>query len=159
VTGERIVERILTKEEAYPGAHNRLAPDLTLVLKDHGFISILDKHPVIQRRPHIEGTHYPEGIFMARGPGIQKEVALHQRSILEIAPVLLHSLGLPIPSDLEKMIPSGVFDEEFLKSCPALVGPPTRPPDPLASTTPMRFRDEDEEAQIYKQMQALGYME
>ena len=68
-TGEPIINRILTKEEAYPGTHNRRSPkDPTLVMRDHSFISIANKIPVIMERPDVEVTHYPEGIFYSKRP-------------------------------------------------------------------------------------------
>jgi predicted AlkP superfamily phosphohydrolase/phosphomutase len=66
-SGEPIVRDVLLKEEAFPGPHNRQAPDLTLVLCDHGFVSIKNKSPVIERRAEIAGTHYPEGSAGRRG--------------------------------------------------------------------------------------------
>ncbi|NVM57777.1 MAG: alkaline phosphatase family protein, partial [Desulfobacterales bacterium] len=128
-TDEPIVKGILTKEEAYPGSHNGQAPDLTLVMRDHSFVSILNKSPIICSRPEIEGTHYPEGIFLARGPGIQEGVTLPQLSILDIAPSLLYSLGLAIPSDFEGRLPTGLFESSFLQDHPCSIGDPTQPPD------------------------------
>ena len=49
-TGEPAIKEILTKEEAYPGPNNEQAPDLTLVMCDHSFISILNKTPILCRR-------------------------------------------------------------------------------------------------------------
>jgi predicted AlkP superfamily phosphohydrolase/phosphomutase len=158
-TGEPIIKRILTKEEAYPGSNNGHAPDLTLVMRDHSFVSILNKTPIVCPRPEIEGTHYPEGIFAARGPGIQKGVSLPQLSILSVAPTLLYSLGLPIPADLEESLPSGIFETSFLQQHPCRRGEPTQPPVSYA----LRTREGDTQGmgdeEIFKQLKALGYVE
>jgi predicted AlkP superfamily phosphohydrolase/phosphomutase len=158
LTGERIIKRVLTREEAYPGKYNEQAPDLTLVMQDYGFVSILNKSPDIAHRPEVEGTHYPEGIFMGRGPGIQRGVALPPFSILDIAPCLLYSLGLKIPSDFEGALPDGIFDESFMAEHPYQVGPPTHPPDTYAVPAD-RDSDSEEEAQIYERLKSLGYIE
>ena len=48
------------------------APDLTLSIRDGGFVSILKSDVVLKPRPEVVGTHRPEGIFMAKGPGIRR---------------------------------------------------------------------------------------
>jgi predicted AlkP superfamily phosphohydrolase/phosphomutase len=157
-TGERIVKRVLTKEEAYPGENNQGAPDLTLVMTDYSFVSILDKKPIVCPRPEIEGTHYPEGIFIANGPGIQKGFAFSPFSIIDVAPCLLYSLGLEIPSNFEGCLPMGIFDELFLENHPFRIGEPTQTPDSYALRA-KRETGKTEDKEIYKQLKMLGYIE
>lgn len=158
-TGKQIIKRILTKEEAYPGIHNGQAPDLLLAMEDCSFLSIFNKSPIIYHRPEIEGTHYPEGIFMARGPGICSGASLPQLSIIDVAPSLLYSLGLSIPSDFERPLPTEVFESSFLKEHPSIVGEPTQPLDSFALQAGKTGSENEEEEQICKQLKALGYME
>ncbi|MEW6218659.1 MAG: alkaline phosphatase family protein [Thermodesulfobacteriota bacterium] len=157
-TGLPVVQAVLTREEAYPGAHNQQAPDLTLVLRDHSFVSILRRQPVVCRRPQVEGTHHPEGVFIARGPGFFAGRQADTFSIANITPVLLHALGLAIPEDLEGEVPAGVFAEDFLQASPVRRGPPTMAPDSYAVQPPARSAAE-EKAFVLRQMQALGYIE
>ena len=78
------------------------APDLTLRLSDHGFVSVLNAvQPVLHRR-EVVGTHRPEGVFIAGGPGVRSGELLPPMSILDVAPTLLYSLDLPVPGDLEE---------------------------------------------------------
>jgi len=119
----------------------------------------LNKTPIVQHRPEIEGTHYPEGIFLARGPGIQEGAALPQLSILDIAPCLLYSLGLTIPSDFEGHPPTGLFAQSLLEEQPCRIGEPTQPPDSYALQPGKPIMEAEEEAQVYKQLKALGYVE
>jgi hypothetical protein len=151
---------VLTKEEAFPGSHNRQAPDLLLVMRDHSFASILNKEPIVCPRPEIEGTHYPEGIFLARGPGIRQGAALPQLSILDVAPALLYSLGLPIPSDFEGRFAEELYETSLLEDHPCKVGETTHTPESLTGAVgaPV-FCDKEEQAEIYKRLQALGYVE
>lgn len=157
-TEQPIIKRILTKEEAYPGSNNGQAPDLTLVMRDHSFLSIRNKFPIIYHRPEIEGTHYPDGIFIASGPGIQQGVALSPFSIIDVAPCLLYSLGMEIPSDFEGGLPPEIFEEAFLDKHPYRIGKPTKLPDSyLLRSQKDESKKEDEE--IYKQLKMLGYLE
>jgi predicted AlkP superfamily phosphohydrolase/phosphomutase len=70
-SGEPIVKRVLKREEVFSGSQMHLAPDLTLALRDQGFISVLNANAPLKRRQEIKGTHRPEGIFIAAGQGIQ----------------------------------------------------------------------------------------
>ncbi|MBW2602902.1 MAG: alkaline phosphatase family protein [Deltaproteobacteria bacterium] len=158
-TGKPVIKNILTKEEAYPGSHNNQAPDLTLIMRDHSFISILNKTPIVCRRPEIEGTHYPEGIFLAGGPGIRKSLATAQLSILDVAPTLLYSLGIHIPSDFEGRLPVEIFETSFFSKHPQQKGGPTQPPASYALKQEEYITPEDEEKKIFDQLQALGYLE
>jgi predicted AlkP superfamily phosphohydrolase/phosphomutase len=159
VTGEPVIKSILTKEEAYPGSHNDLAPDLTVATRDHSFLSVMNKNPVLYRRPEIEGTHYPLGIFAARGPGIRQGVTLPQASILEVAPALIYSLNLDIPEDFERPVNSEIFEPTFLQKNPIRIGAPTQPPESYALRPDKASAAVEEDEEIYKQLKALGYVE
>jgi len=159
VTGAQVVTRVLKREEAFPGRHNHRAPDLTLILNDHGFISTLNKEPVIWTRPRVAGAHRPEGVFLAWGPGIPKGAVLSQQPMLDVAPTLLYSLGLPIPADLEGKVIEEAFDLSHLRAHPVRIGPPTEPPDNYVTRTARTARAEEEERVILERLRALGYVE
>jgi hypothetical protein len=111
------------------------------------------------RRPQTDGTHYPEGIFLARGPGIRAGVSLPQLDILDVTPALLYSLGLEVPSDVQGRFPAGVFEPSVLKKKPCVIGAPTQPPDTYAAPGDARAANTEEQAEIYKRLRALGYIE
>ena len=71
-SGERIITEIHQREDVFPGAAMHDAPDLLLVLRDFGFVSIKNKLPVVEPRAEIAGTHHPDGVFLGYGPGISK---------------------------------------------------------------------------------------
>jgi len=158
-TGERIIKRIMTKEEAYPGVNNTSAPDLTLVMRDYSFVSIVNKMPVLIERPEVTGTHYPEGIFIAQGPGIHEGKVLPLMQMVDVAPTLLYSLGLPVPVDFEGRMPEGLFDPLFLQKHPYRTGEPTKSPDAEASGSDKTRMEPEEEQKILDQLKALGYVE
>lgn len=157
--GDRIVTRIRTREEAFPGKYAHLAPDLTLTLRDGGLVSILNADAPVKPRPEPAGTHRPEGIFIARGPGIRSGVEVPPLSILDVAPSLLYSLGLPIPEDFEGRLPENVFDGAALAAVPPLAGAPTRPVEMLAAKHGDDTLDAAGEAAILERLKGLGYLE
>jgi len=70
-TGERIIAEVHKREEVFPGAAMMDAPDLLLVLRDFGFVSVKNKLPVVEKREYPIGTHHPDGIFIGFGPGVE----------------------------------------------------------------------------------------
>lgn len=157
-TGASVVSRAWTREEAFAGPFMELAPDLTLVLNDGGLISILASDTAYKVRPQPSGTHRPDGIFIAAGPGI-RQGALTQLSILDVAPVVLNSLGLPIPVELEGRIPMEMFEDPKTVNQPAedaAPGAEATPPQPEAPVGPT-LTPEDE-AELLRRLRALGYV-
>ena len=155
--GEQVVTQILVRDDAFPGAAMTSAPDLTLTLNDHGFVSVRNRAPVVERRAYPAGTHHPDGILLACGPGIAPD---HQRSLvqlIDVPPILLYSLGLPIPEDFEGRVPTQLFTRETMADRPVRFGPPTRPVERHAPAD--AGPSEAERNKILEQMRALGYLE
>jgi hypothetical protein len=107
-----------------------MAPDLTLSLRDGGFVSILKSDVILRPRPEVVGTHRPQGVFMAKGPGIRQGLSLPPLSITDVAPTLLYTLGLAIPKDLEGRVAAQILDPGALQRSPIVVGEPTQIPEP-----------------------------
>lgn len=155
-TKERIITRIYRREEIFPGPAMKDAPDLLLVLRDFGFVSIKDKEPIIEQREKIAGTHHPDGVFFAFGTGIKQGIIVNRRNITDVGATLLYSLGLEVPGDFEGQVPESIFTEQHLAKKPVVIG---------ASTTSQVKNDEsenmseDEKNKIMSQLQMLGYME
>jgi predicted AlkP superfamily phosphohydrolase/phosphomutase len=94
-TGKRFFREVLTREVAFPGPNAARAPDITLVMNDYGFLSVLNSDSVFCDRSEAWGTHHPLGIFIAGGPGIASLGRMPGLEIVDVAPILLRSLGLP----------------------------------------------------------------
>ncbi len=156
VTEERIITGIYKREEAFPGPAMSEAPDLLLVLRDSGFVSIKNKLPVVEKRREIAGTHHPEGVFLAYGPGIRRGLVTEARQIFDVGAVLLYSLGLQIPADFEGRVPESVFTPQQLVQKPVTTGSAT---DSRVRINGAGDMSEDEKDKIMGQLQMLGYME
>jgi predicted AlkP superfamily phosphohydrolase/phosphomutase len=162
VTGRQLIKRVMTREEAFPGDANSRAPDLTLVLEDYGFLSVLNADEVVKRRPEEAGTHNPLGVFMAGGEGIEGPQALSQLEIIDVAPTLLHSLGMTIPEDMEGRVVTECYQREALARMPLeYAGAATAAAAQLetrAAEEPVKM-DEDEQEKLFAKLKLLGYME
>jgi hypothetical protein len=78
---------------------------------------------------------------------------------VNIAPTLLYSLGLPIPSSMEGKPELTAFEPSFLAAHPVRQeAGGLRPPKSRAAGAPFA-RDRDEQEALVEQLKALGYLE
>jgi predicted AlkP superfamily phosphohydrolase/phosphomutase len=160
VSGEAVVSRVWLREEVFSGPFEELAPDLTLQLRDGGQVSIVASDTVYRERPEPSGTHRRTGIFMAAGPGIAAGTALPDLSILDVAPLLLYSLNLPVPQELEGAVPLAAYRPAYVVEHPVQIAaaqPLKR--DKPQKTAPRPMRDAAMDAELMKRLRALGYVE
>jgi predicted AlkP superfamily phosphohydrolase/phosphomutase len=160
-TGNLMVERVWRREEAFPGPHGSLAPDLTLSLWDGGLVSILASETPVRTRPEPVGVHRMEGIFVGLGPRFVKGRQVNAISLLDVAPTALHLLGLPVPSSMEGRPPLRAFEagfQEIVEQEPAEAPvPPESPCDP--SSGQETVLTEDDEQKIAERLKQLGYLD
>ena len=105
-TGERVVETIYRREEIYHGDQLEHAADIVFIptrLEYFGFGEYeFGSHKIIESmRRGISGTHRMNGVFLAYGPPIQAGVEVEGASLVDLAPTILHLMGLPIPDQVD----------------------------------------------------------
>jgi predicted AlkP superfamily phosphohydrolase/phosphomutase len=157
-TGQPLAARVFTRDEVFAGPHKELAPDLTLELRDGGLISILASDVPYRSRTEPSGTHRREGVFMARGPGLECGVRLGALSILDVAPLLLHTLDLEVPEDMEGRVPAAAFHPSWLRRRPVRATAATAAVEAPAERTEEAFTKEDE-LKLAQRLRDLGYIE
>jgi len=146
---------VLSIAAVFGGPSMALAPDLTLTLRDHGFVSVRRSRTVLASRPHVTGTHHPEGVFVARGPGIRRGETIAPLSLIDVAPTVLYTLGLAIPDDLEGRIATESFTAAHLRRHqPKSARRTEYAVAGAAMATPAGQTEE-----ILERMKALGYLE
>ncbi len=160
LTGRPIVRRVIAREDAFPGELMSTAPDLYLELSDHGFVSIRNVQPIVGERPDVTGTHRPNGIIVASGPGIERDSHIPDLGVADIAPLVLHSLGTAIPDDMDGQVPESLFEARWLASNPPVVAASESSDDvsPPADAGGASVSPE-EDARILQRLAALGYVE
>lgn len=100
----------------------------------------------------IEGTHRPDGVFVAAGPGITR-ARVADANIVDCAPTILAMLGYRIPEDMEGRVLLDIF------SSPPVV----QRSAPAASVTAVApsgeaFSDDDLD-KVTERLKSLGYLE
>lgn len=154
-----LVTEVWSRAEAFSGPHEALGPDLSIVLADGGTMSILPSDELVVRRDETRGHHRWDGIFIACGPGIRAGARLDELSIVDVAPLILHRLGLPVPEDMAGRVPTEMFEAtEIQLRPPRLAAVTAAPPAPVPAPTDLAL-DDEEQAGLMKRLRALGYVE
>jgi predicted AlkP superfamily phosphohydrolase/phosphomutase len=112
-TGEPIaVEAVRAYRDAPANAGGReLLPDLVVTWSGATAMTVRRltcpllpgfEYAVPQRLPSgRSGNHTDHGWFIARGPGVAAGEAMGEYDVVDLAPTVLHHLGVPLPDELE----------------------------------------------------------
>ncbi len=128
-------------------------PDITLKLRDGGFVSIISSDETVKPRDLADGTHRPEGIFIASGPAFRQDEQVDPLNLLDIAPLMLTLLGLPVPKNLEGRVPH----ETLVPGIHATKAGVTKAVG--AADQDRAEPSEEEREALLRQMKKLGYMD
>jgi predicted AlkP superfamily phosphohydrolase/phosphomutase len=131
-TGKPLVDQVYEAEELYHGPHAHRAPDLTVVLNDWRFRTIglhdFTTHKVISPAFGPTGDHRMEGVLIANGPGILPGSSPEGANLLDIAPTVLHLLGVTVPDDMDGRVLTELLDPAIAPSCPIPVAASSQGP-------------------------------
>ncbi len=149
-TGEKMLIRVARGSEIYPNSQDGiLLPDVVLIPKDgYGFsMSVSDAPPKVSN----EGNHRHNGVLMIHGNGLQRSVQSFHPNLIDIAPTVLHLLGLPVPRDMD-----GRVLEEIFPALPPVSFEEVDQRDISAASTEYTAQ----EAELIEQrLKGLGYVE
>lgn len=164
-TGEPIVEAVHRREELYSGPYLDLAPDLVIQWRDYSFFTISEPSIMpgqIFAPPPAEdatefrhsGTHRLNGILLAYGPGICPG-ELTGANIVDLAPTILHALGLPVPEDMEGQILESMLHQRT----PVKFVAPSSTYHHNSSNIILSAYSRDEENEVVERLRTLGYID
>lgn len=156
-TGLPVVAKTWTKEEAFSGPFDEIAPDITITLADKVAMSILRSTSIFVQMAEPRGNHRWDGIFIAAGPAIQGATTIEELSLLDLAPLLLYSLGIPIPADVSGRVPTEILKDGTLETRPVAYGDAEIPIQHISQFD--TNIDHEAEEIIVKRLRALGYVE
>ncbi|MFQ6098990.1 MAG: alkaline phosphatase family protein, partial [Armatimonadota bacterium] len=154
-TGRRVAERVVRREDMYPGDMVDGAPDLIVVYPDHTYLPSSEprRGQVFRSSKGLQAAqHSIKGILIGIGPGLSASPAV-DASILDLAPTILGLLGVPLPAHLD-----GRVLEEALT--PDVVADISRESLPApAYQRPEAVEDEEAHPEVLRRLRDLGYIE
>ena len=155
--GEPVVTRLWKCEELYHGPFLEEAPDILFTLKDWEYATAPNYEfasSEIFSAPldEISANHRLDGMFIAWGKDIRPGGPAPNAHIIDMAPTILHIMGLPIPSDMDGQVLLQVFEP----------GSETRMRDLQRSNTGMEEESStslscEDEQTILERLEGLGY--
>jgi predicted AlkP superfamily phosphohydrolase/phosphomutase len=171
-TGQRLVSRVHKREAVYCGPCVGELPDLILEWNlDQGYSYLFKHSPGDKRRrtairrlrrPELNsaksGDHRDDGIFVMTGKDIQPRRELQGARVVDLAPTILHLLGVPVPTDMDGEVLTEIFDVKYLKQHPVCYDH-EESCTPHLSAEPQQHYSIDEEDAIRERLQGLGYIE
>lgn len=123
VTGTPLIKGVKRREEVYWGPFESRLPDLSIEWADYAYTSYHLSDP--KGSPYTvpwgeEGygeleysaNHRPNGILMAKGKGIKKGFRIEGAEITDIAPTVLHMMGLGVPQQMDGRVLCSSFDSD-----------------------------------------------
>lgn len=174
-SGEPLVERIWRAKELYSGPYMDDAADLIVQWKDDLYITRRSYGPEAVEDPSRfvddnlmvgevgrlmsipqTGTHRLHGVFLMHGPGVAANADLGEISIMDLAPTLLHLLGLPVPEDMDGHVVEAAFDEAYQKARGSVQFRPGTAWDPGIGELWSPAENEDA---VRERLKGLGYIE
>jgi arylsulfatase A-like enzyme len=122
-----------------------------IVLSDHGF------RENREAGRNSSGWHRPAGLLLANGPGVRAGALLEPGSVIDVAPTVLYSLGLPVADDFDGSPALDLFTEAFRRAHPV---------ERIASWEPEASRARDDapvaspvDGEILDRLRSLGYID
>jgi predicted AlkP superfamily phosphohydrolase/phosphomutase len=177
-TGERIVEKAYRREEVYSGPFVDQAPDIVVKWALHKGYSYAFRSSG-QARPGVwieqvdpnspeeqrfftgkSGTHRDHGIFLAQGTGVvRQDRTVAGARIIDLAPTILHLLGVPVPEDMDGQVLEDIFTPGYLAQNPVRSEAVAATPAPVWQPEEENPYSEEEAALVRERLQSLGYEE
>jgi predicted AlkP superfamily phosphohydrolase/phosphomutase len=100
-----LVDKVVSSDQIIHGPYAQRGPDLHVVMDGYRTIAFplfaTDNNIVTRQIRGDSGCHRLHGIFVASGPEIRMGAKVKDARIMDLAPTILHLMGLPVPDDMD----------------------------------------------------------
>jgi len=167
--GKPVINRVYRRDEIFDGPFASEGADLVLDWwSENSLFSTQPSFPEDTGKPALiirehkpseisewGGTHRLYGILVARAQSFKTGAELENARLIDLAPTILHLLGVPVPEDMDGTVLVSAFRPEFLAEHPIRTGTAS---GTSGGDRPSGYTDE-QSAKVEERLQALGYLE
>jgi predicted AlkP superfamily phosphohydrolase/phosphomutase len=158
-SGRKLIGQVVRREEVYSGPYLDRAPDLILHPLEPSdiFFGLADfgHRDTVATVYRYSGMHRDHGMLIMNGPGIQPNRLIEGAAIQDMAPTILHTMGLPVPADMDGRVLAGAFSKEYVERFPVVFGDPA---DPATGRIASGGYTDEGEREIMDRLEGLGYL-
>jgi predicted AlkP superfamily phosphohydrolase/phosphomutase len=152
-TGEPLVDQVIPGDEVVHGPHAHQTPDLHLVLDGYRVIAFplfaADGRLVTRQIRGDSGSHRRHGVLMAWGPEVRAGHQVAEARIVDLAPTILHLMGLPVPADMDGRALTGMLASDRAVEVAPVTEEDARAETGLSAT---------ESSEVEERLRSLGYL-
>jgi arylsulfatase A-like enzyme len=102
--------------------------------------------------------HRDDGMLIVNGPGIRQGSEIEGAVIHDIAPTVLHTMGLAVPADMDGQMLEAAFSEGYMDHFPLQLGAPPPTPTHADGGDSEGAYTEEGEREILERLEGLGYL-
>ncbi len=155
---ERVFEFVKKRDHFYNGIFKNDAPDIILrPAKGYTLTAYNFNGQIVEPydNPFLSGVHSRAGIFVAKGPAFKRNFQFHSIKIEDFVPILLHTMQIPIPGNLDGKVRLEILEDNFIDSHPIVC-------KDYSQRNTKNFQSQDEklnEEEIKERLAQLGYID
>lgn len=113
----QVVHSVYKREEVFQGISAQRLPDLVLHTDRAKFVSFghadFGSNKITEPSAGQTGHHHMVGVIGLKGPGVKSGLELPEASLMDLAPTILHYMGLPVPDHMDGKVLTTAFTDEF----------------------------------------------
>ena len=150
--GVKLVERVAQRDEVYAGPFTGRASDLYVYWNAQANAGTPPRE-VRDRGFWWSGDHRPEGILIAKGPGIKSDGVVSSPCVYDLVPTLMYGAEQQVPDKLDGRVIPDLFTDEFTAAHPLVFGDEAA----LGRKDKTQLSPEEEQM-VEEKLRGLGYI-
>jgi len=117
LTGSRIARKVYKREDIYQGEFLSEAPNIIIDQYPNTHIrGSIGNKSVFEEPQRWRAENTTEGIFIASGPDFKQGAEANLVSILDLAPTILHLMGIAVPKDMDGRVLTEIFEPDSVSA-------------------------------------------